>query len=198
GPQAQPEPQPQPQMQGWQPAPATGLWLPPGAPGSHWARPEPVSAPDAASLAGRRARHVEPNELVDGAAPEPTPSGPSAGTGRRARSRHSAEYREYGVRNFTAEESTLEPPPSPPPPVTAPAAAAAPPPPEPTDPISTPDEPPSSPQMAAPPTPRHRGGDPVSDGSDDGAQSGGQSVADLLARLQVQPSGGGRRRRRDS
>ncbi|WP_264072928.1 hypothetical protein, partial [Mycobacterium palustre] len=34
-------------------------------------------------------------------------------------------------------------------------------------------------------------------GSTDGPPSGGQSVADLLARLQVQPSGGGRRRRRD-
>ena len=29
-------------------------------------------------------------------------------------------------------------------------------------------------------------------------QTGGQTVADLMARLQVQPSGGGRRRRRDS
>ncbi len=45
--------------------------------------------------------------------------------------------------------------------------------------------------------PRHRGADPLADGSDDGSHSGGQSVADLLARLQVEPSGGGRRRRRD-
>jgi hypothetical protein len=196
-PQAPPEPQPQPQMQGWQPAPATGLWLPPGAPGSHWARPEPVGIPDDEPLAGRRARHLEPNELLDGAPADPTPSGPSADTGRRARSRHSAEYRDYGVRNFTAGESTPEPPPSSPPPVAAPAAAATPPPPAPPAPAPPPVEPPPPPQMASPPTPRHRGGDPLSGGSDDGAQSGGQSVADLLARLQVQPSGGGRRRRRD-
>jgi hypothetical protein len=35
------------------------------------------------------------------------------------------------------------------------------------------------------------------DSSGDGPQTGGQSVADLLARLQVQPSDGGRRRRRE-
>ncbi|OBI53927.1 hypothetical protein [Mycobacterium sp. E796] len=58
--------------------------------------------------------------------------------------------------------------------------------------------------MAPPPhaeaPPRHRGTDPLargSDGADDSTPSGGQSVAELLARLQVEPSGGGRRRRRD-
>jgi hypothetical protein len=35
------------------------------------------------------------------------------------------------------------------------------------------------------------------DGSAEGPETGGQSVADLFARLQVQPSGGGRRRRRE-
>ncbi|GJO92441.1 hypothetical protein NJB1728f31_46990, partial [Mycobacterium marinum] len=37
----------------------------------------------------------------------------------------------------------------------------------------------------------------VAGSHDSDSQSGGQSVADLMARLQVQPSGGGRRRRRD-
>ncbi|MBY0386987.1 MAG: hypothetical protein K2X56_02450, partial [Mycobacterium pseudokansasii] len=60
------------------------------------------------------------------------------------------------------------------------------------------------PRLATPPLPepaaRHRSPEPEPDrsagahGSD--SQTGGQSVADLLARLQVQPSGGGRRRRR--
>jgi hypothetical protein len=60
------------------------------------------------------------------------------------------------------------------------------------------------PRLAPPPSPeqaaRHRGTDQEPDGFDgltDGPQTGGQSVADLLARLQVQPSEGGRRRRRD-
>jgi hypothetical protein len=56
--------------------------------------------------------------------------------------------------------------------------------------------PPPSPEQAA----RHRGTDPQADGFDgvpEDPATGGQSVADLLARLQVQPSQGGRRRRRD-
>jgi hypothetical protein len=57
-----------------------------------------------------------------------------------------------------------------------------------------------APPPHAEPAPRHRGTDPLAqgvNGAGDGPPSGGQSVADLLARLQVQPSGGGRRRRRD-
>ncbi len=195
-PQAQPEPQPH--MQGWQPAPATGLWLPPGAPGSNWAGSAPVGPP-AESPGGRRARHSDADDLPDGAPVEPAPPDPYADAGRRARSRHSAEYRDYGVRNFTSGGAPVEPSPeaqAPPPPVAAPAAAAPPPPPQPPPPAPPAAEPPP-PQMAAPMNPRHRGADPLADGSDDGSHSGGQSVADLLARLQVEPSGGGRRRRRD-
>jgi hypothetical protein len=69
---------------------------------------------------------------------------------------------------------------------------------------------PSSPALAAPPTPepaqdappaadtapRHGGADDVE--TDDGHHTGGQSVAELLARMGVGSSGGGgRRRRRD-
>jgi hypothetical protein len=52
--------------------------------------------------------------------------------------------------------------------------------------------------MSPPPPPlnaRHRGTDPLSEADD--PQSGGQSVAELLARLQTAPSEGGRRRRRE-
>lgn len=192
---AGPPPQPQPQMQGWQPAPATGLWLPPGAPGSNWAGGGPVNAP-AESPGGRRARHSEAAQAADSPPAEPAPPPPQYGdSGRRSRSRHSAEYRDYGVRNFTAPESAPEPEPEPPASVAAPAAAA--PPPAQHRPPAPAAEPPP-PQMAPPPVPRHGGGDPLLDGADDGSQTGGQSVADLLARLQVQPSEGGRRRRRDS
>ncbi|HUH67999.1 MAG TPA: DUF6779 domain-containing protein [Mycobacterium sp.] len=61
-------------------------------------------------------------------------------------------------------------------------------------------EAPAAPPPPPEPAPRHRGADPLSDGLDgsgEGPQTGGQSVADLLARLQVQRSGGGRRLRRE-
>jgi hypothetical protein len=163
-----PPPQPEPQPQDWQPIAGAGQW----PPGSNWAGAGPAGA----STGGRRARHYTSDQPVDGAPVDPAPP-PYGEAGRRARSRHSAEYRDYGVRNFAG---TNQPPPPPPPPPAPP------------------------PQMAPPPhaepAPRHRGADPLAqgvDGSTDGPPSGGQSVADLLARLQVHPSGGGRRRRRD-
>jgi hypothetical protein len=53
------------------------------------------------------------------------------------------------------------------------------------------------PVMAPPPEPgaRHRSSDPSAD--PDAPHTGGQSVADLLARLQASPAGEGRRRRRE-
>jgi len=47
------------------------------------------------------------------------------------------------------------------------------------------------------PAPRHRGEEQPDGSHARAADTGGQSVADLMARLQVEPSGGGRRRRRD-
>lgn len=185
-----PEPRPSPPRTDWQPVNADGLWLPPGAPGSSWTG---TDAPDAPS-GRRRRRHAEPEEQFDGppAAPDSAmPPAQSAESGRRARSRHSAEYRDYSVRNFI---STNEPAaPSPPP------AAATAPPPHPRE--ASHDAATSPPRLApAPPpepAPRHLGADEALDGPD-GAHGGGQSVADLMARLQVQPSGGGRRLRRES
>jgi hypothetical protein len=186
-----PQPEPQPQMQDWQPLAADGQWLPPGGPGSHWAggdEPAPASAPD-----GRRAaRHYHPDEQpLDGSHIEPEFSRPYGESDRRVRARHSAEYRDYGVGNFAAMNEPQAPPPPPP-------AAAAPPP-------TPPPAAPPPPQMAPPPppehdAPRHRGADPLADargGTGEPPPSGGHSVADLLARLQVEPSGGGRRRRRE-
>jgi len=196
-------PEAQPHMPGRQPAPATGLWLPPGAPGGNWAANEPPGAPAARSRGGRRSRHSGTDEPADGAPGESAapPPPPYADSGRRSRSRHSTEYRDYGVRHRAAGESTDElsgePPASSPapPPVAAPAAAPAPSPPAPTPGQDAAE--PAPPQMAPPPAPRHRGADRMSDGSEEGSETGGQSVAELLARLQVEPSAGGRRRRRD-
>ncbi|MGD1169623.1 DUF6779 domain-containing protein [Mycobacterium seoulense] len=205
-----PEPEPQPQPQGWQPVGSSGLWLPPGTPGSQWAGSEPAPA-DETSGRRRRARHSEPDEAWAAPSVEPVTPPPYGQSGRRARSRHSAEYRDYGARNFAptsepSNERPFEPPnerpfaPAPPAP-----AAATPPPPPPHSPPPAAEAPP--PRLAPPPppehTPRHGGVDPLAEGVDDagrgleGSQTGGQSVADLLARLQVQPSEGGRRRRRD-
>ena len=99
------------------------------------------------------------------------PPGEYGESGRRSRSRHSTEYRDDGVAATPVTETSEAPPPR-----LAPA-----PPPE--------------------PTPRHRSADAEAEEPEQSegrrSQSGGQSVADLLARLQVEPTGGGRRRRRD-
>ena len=195
-PPAAAQPHPEPPQQEWHPVGAAGLWLPPGAPGSNWSGVEPSTKPaNETSGRRRRARHSGPDEGWDGSPVEPALAQPYGESGRRARSRHSAEYGDYGVRSFAAPNESPAAPPSP-----APAAATPPPPPPPAAPPAA--APP--PQMAPPPpppepAPRHRGADSPSDEdpSGDGPPSGGQSVADLLARLQVQPSQGGRRRRRD-
>lgn len=186
-----PPPQPEPQVQGWQPVGASGLWLPPGTPGSHWAGSDASGIqPDETSGRRRRARHSEADEAWAGA---------SAESGRRARSRHSAEYRDYGASDFAPPSERPNEPAYPPP---GPAAATPPPPPPPHSPPPAAEALP--PRLAPPPppehAPRHGGVDPRTPGEDgpgDGPPSGGQSVAELLARLQVQPSEGGRRRRRD-
>ncbi|MGE2816757.1 DUF6779 domain-containing protein, partial [Mycobacterium heidelbergense] len=144
-------------------------WLPPGAPGSHWAGGD---SPGPADAGIRRARHSHPDEPLDGSRVEHELSQPYGEPGRRARSRHSAEYRDFGIGNYAA---TNEPPATPPPPQMAP---------------------PQPPAHA----PRHGGTDPSAEaqqGTGEAPPSGGHSVADLLARLQVEPSGGGRRRRRE-
>jgi hypothetical protein len=204
-PEPEPEPQSQPQAQwpghGWQPAAADGQWLPPGAPGSNWAG---ADSPADSGGGRRRARHSGVDEAWDGLPVEPVPPPPPYGdSGRRARSRHSAEYRDYGVRNSSPADEPPAGSPSaaaPPPP-----AAATPPPPAPAPPMHPGPSAgaPPPPRLAPPPTPeqasRH-GGDPQQedpDGAGEGTFTGGQSVADLLARLQVQPSEGGRRRRRE-
>lgn len=203
-PQAPPEPEPLPapraerHRQDWQPAAAEGQWLPPGTPGSNWTG---ADAPGEPAGGRRRARHSGPDEsrdeardeyrdeAWDGLPVEPLPQPPYAESGRRARSRHSAEYRDYGVRNFApgTEPPAPAPPPPPEPPVQQDPPAGAPPP----------------PRLAPPPAPEHtprHGGEPQREDAGAAGETtatGGQSVADLLARLQVQPSEGGRRRRRE-
>lgn len=194
-PHSQPEPRhrrpasplPEPPRQDstpWHPATAQGSWLPLGAPGSHWAVGDADTSPAAQPWGPRRARHSGPGDHGDAAFAYPEPTRQHGESGRRSRSRHVSEYREYGhderapdnpagphYRGLDGAEMGAPPPP--------PSAAAS------------------------EPSSRHRSPDLAPDEPDNSAsperepQSGGQSVADLLARLQVQPSGGGGRRRRD-
>ncbi|ORW62878.1 DUF6779 domain-containing protein, partial [Mycobacterium parmense] len=110
-PRSEPQPSWPAQAQEWQPAAADGQWLPPGAAGSNRVAPEPAPAADAAQ-SGRRARHYGPDEPPEGPpAAEPMPRRPYEEAGRRSRSRHSADYRDYGVRNFSAADEAAGPTP---------------------------------------------------------------------------------------
>lgn len=134
--ESEPEPEPEP-VGGWQPVPAEGQWIPPGAPGSHWAAPVPEEPPseyvgrrraeeaadEGAPPAPRRGKHSAPAE--DTATDSPAPStGPEQGPQETAEEAHARRRRSF-------------------------------------------------------------------------EDTGGQSVAELLARLQANPTGGGGRRRRE-
>lgn len=116
----------------------------------------------------RRARHASPADQAYNPPAYVELAAQYGESGRR--SRHSAEHRDHDIGGSGA--GTGERPPSPP---------MAPPPP-------------------AEPTRRHRTADTPPDDSGGlharDPLTGGQSVADLMARLQVESTGGGRRRRR--
>ncbi|HEX9833040.1 MAG TPA: DUF6779 domain-containing protein [Mycobacterium sp.] len=82
---APPPPEPAP-ASGWQPAPAEGRWIPPGAPGSNWAAPTPTSGTDqptadngsSAEYVGRR-RAPAPDAHSKPAMSTPPPEPPLRG-----------------------------------------------------------------------------------------------------------------------
>jgi hypothetical protein len=183
----------------WQPVSSEGQWLPAGAPGSNWNAgqadsPAPASWTYDNAPSRDRASHrtpsigeppsspVERRGRHSGGPAEPSP--PQAGepaaewgeSGRRARSRHSSDYPEPGFGGSATPPPAMSPPPPPPPP---PAQSVL----------------DKEPTMSPPPSARHRSTDPYNDAEE--PPSGGQSVAELLARLQPAPSEGGRRRRRE-
>jgi hypothetical protein len=168
---------------GWQPVSSDGEWLPAGTPGSNWTSEssdntgtgswyDAASRESTAPIVDRQGRHssaAEPaNQIGESEAGWREPA-------QRAPSRHSAEYPDIG--------GSATPPP----------AMSPPPPPMPPSPPSPADR---EPAMSPPPAPtaRHRSTDAL---DTDAPPSGGQSVAELLARLQTSPSSGGRRRRRE-
>jgi hypothetical protein len=167
-----PLPPPAPEPPRPRPEPQPG-WQPVGADGQ-WLPPGAPGSnwsganPASAPSGGRRrARHSSPDEF--GVGPSGGTEPPQSGEpGRRSRSRHSTESR---------EPATAPAPPAEPAGASPPRLAPAPPP---------------------EPAPRHRSADALPEDSDgQGSHSGGQSVAELLARLQVEQTAGGRRRRRD-
>ena len=155
----------------WRPAPAEGQFIPAGNPGSNWLS-------EVAAENGSAPATPEPTPEPPKPEPAMTPPPVEVPRARHAtggstdadvprRARHSAPADVDPARRQQAP--TLAPPSAPPPS-----------PPQPTE-----------AERAA----RHRGNDEPE--ADDGQHAGGQPVSELLARLQVGSTGGGRRRRRD-
>ena len=142
----------------WQPVPAEGQWLPPGAPSSNWAPTNGTPAPAPDPIA---ADSIAP-------APVPAPTVPEESPGR---GRHSNPAEPYAVPTTEAPSARNSPDDNhvpPPAPIAEPAVA-------------------------------HGGSDDAPHPASQHSEGQGQSVAELLARLQsgAGPTGGGRRRRRD-
>ena len=179
----QPAPAPQPSRAAaptpsWKPVGAEGEWLPPGAPGSHWSAEVPAesgrhgASEQSSEVPSRHGRHSGSAESAAGPVNGAEPARHEGGGRRRARSRH------------TAEPAGDHVPPMPVDPV-PPVAPVVP-----------------EPQLAEPAAPAHAGAAAArhsagADGSAEGPSAGGQSVADLLARLQPTPGEGRRHRRRE-
>jgi len=177
----QPSPAPQPPRlaaptASWKPVGAEGEFLPPGAPGSHWSADVPGESSrhgvseQSTEAPSRHGRHSGPAEpAAAGPVNGAEPARHEGGGRRRARSRHAAE---------PADDQVQPTPVSPAPPVVPEPQAAE----------------PAAPAHAGAAAARHSAG---ADGSAEGPNTGGQSVADLLARLQSNPGEGRRRRRRE-
>src|SRR6202000_3484000 len=192
------EPPRQQEQPGWQPVSSEGQWLPAGAPGSNWnanqtdgAAPaswaydnapsrdrashrSPSSGEPPSSPVERRGRHS--SGPTESSADESGEAAAEWGeSGRRARSRPSSDYPDPSFGGSATPAPAMSPPPPPPPPPTPPSSLD------------------KEPAMSPPPSARHRSTDPYSETEE--PPSGGQSVAELLARLQTAPSEGGGRGR---
>src|SRR6185312_6373122 len=167
-PPAPPEPEPVAQAPEWQPAPAEGEWIPAGAPGSNWVSPEMADSPTSPDIADSPTSPEVPDSSA-----RPTGENGSAAeyVGRRrapelAMQAPSAE----GLRGrHSAPPDAVDPGRPPALPTLATESGEFPPHPEP--------EQPGEPPPADPEGRRHRSAE----------DTGGQSVAELLARLQASP-----------
>jgi hypothetical protein len=197
-PEPEPEPEPVAQAPEWQPAPAEGEWIPAGAPGSNWVSPAaPNSSAQSTGENGSAAEYVgtrrarEPSGVDSSAEPagvdssaEPagadSPAEP-AGADSPAQPAMQSPPAEPRRGRHSAPPEAVDPGRPPGPPTLAAESEGPPPHPE-AEPEPAPESPPAEPEAR-----RHRSAE----------DTGGQSVAELLARLQATPTGGGRRRRRD-
>jgi hypothetical protein len=170
----------------WQPAPAEGEFLPAGAPGSNWV-PSANANGSAGEYVGRR-RAPDHAEDRSGPPTEVQPPVPPIEEPVTAQPAHAVPPAQPAMQTpstdsrrgkHSAPPEAADPGRGPARPTLAAGPGGTPRPAEPAD------EPRPSPQATT--SRRHRS---IED-------TGGQSVADLLARLQATPTGGGRRRRRD-
>ncbi len=156
----------------WQPAPAEGQWIPVGTPGSNWVSPAvPNWSAQPTGENGSAGEYVGKRR-----APEPgatdSPAQPAA-TDSPAQPAMQAPPAPRARHSASLE--AVDPGRPPAPPTLAAESGGSPPHAEPAPPPAQPD------------ARRHRSAE----------DTGGQSVAELLARLHATPTGGGRRRRRD-
>jgi hypothetical protein len=189
--QPSPPPRPEPERVAqtpptdWQPAPAEGQWIPVGTPGSNWVSPDvPNSSPQPTGENGSAGEYVGKRRVPEpGAANSPaepavtnSPAEPAV-TNSPAQPAMQAPPASRGRHSAPPDAADPGRPPAPP---TLAAESGGPPPH--AEPEPQPEPPPAQPEAR-----RHRSAE----------DTGGQSVADLLARLQATPTGGGRRRRRE-
>ncbi|MDT5326448.1 MAG: hypothetical protein QOF25_3600 [Mycobacterium sp.] len=187
---AQPPPAAQPQWQEparsrrhtaagepeWRPAPAEGQFIPAGTPGSNWL-----------SQVTENGSSTHATPPAPEPAPEPTPTPEPTMTPPRAevpQGRHTTAAQSAAEPSRRARHSApadVDPGRRPPSPTLAPPPAPLPPPP--------------APQTESEREAHHRGLDEPDPA--DGQHIGGQPLSELLARLQVGSTGGGRRRRRE-
>jgi hypothetical protein len=163
----------------WQPAPADGQWIPVGAPGSNWVSPDPSPDPSAEPTGenGSAGEYVGRRRAPDSATSSTAQPAPDSSSAEQAPTNAQAPAMQSppGPRGRHSVPPDATDPGRPPAPPTLAAESGGPPP--------HPEPEPTAQQEAR----RHRSAE----------DTGGQSVADLLARLQAAPTGGGRRRRRD-
>jgi hypothetical protein len=153
----------------WQPAPAEGQWIPVGTPGSNWVSPAPSAEPTGEN--GSASEYVGRRRAPDSATSSTAEPAPTNVPAQPAMQSPSAPRGRH-----SAPPDAVDPGRPPAPPTLAAESGGPPPHPEPEP------EPPAQQEAR-----RHRSAE----------DTGGQSVADLLARLQAAPTGGGRRRRRE-
>ncbi|GFG71007.1 DUF6779 domain-containing protein [Mycolicibacter senuensis] len=157
---------------GWKPVGAEGEWLPPGAPGSNWA----AETPPAPAGSGRHGA-TEPRHSGDDAAAAAEHGAEASRHGRHAGPGAPDDGPVYGAERARHDGEGRR----------RRSRHSA-------DPVGSHAQPEPEPAGAPGPATRHSAG--AEPGTEAAPNTGGQSVAELLARLQATPTEGRRRRRR--